>query len=323
MKVAAIFEKSKKEWILFGVFVLIFILMSLLSPNEFLSRQNLQSMAYQLPEFGLLSLGMMIIVLTGGINLSITNSAALAAIVGGATMAKLSAGGGSDFVAIAVGIVVFIIIAIACGAVNGFVVAFIGVAPMLVTLGTMTLFEGVSLYITKGGAISGFPLSFFWFGNDTILSIPVPLWIFILFAILTTILLERHRFGHNVYMVGCNPKSSYFSGINVKRVLFLVYLYSGLLAGIAGIIMASRYNSAKESYGSSYLLQSIAATVLGGTDINGGSGKVIGTILAVMILQIISSGLNIFGFQRFLTNVMMGAILVAVLIINYFNSKKA
>jgi ribose/xylose/arabinose/galactoside ABC-type transport system permease subunit len=102
-----------------------------------------------------------------------------------------------------------------------------------------------------------------------------------------------------------------------------VYLYSGLLAGIAGIIMASRYNSAKESYGSSYLLQSIAATVLGGTDINGGSGKVIGTILAVMILQIISSGLNIFGFQRFLTNVMMGAILVAVLIINYFNSKKA
>lgn len=321
MNLGSMFAKGKKEWILFGVFLLLFALMSFLSPGKFLSLQNLQSMAYQMPEFGLFALAMMIVVLTGGINLSITNAAALAAIVGGSVMARLSASA-SEPAAIAAGLAVFIAVALACGAFNGAIVAYIGVAPMLVTLGTMTLFEGISLNITKGGAVSGFPLSFFWFGNDAVFGVPVPMVIFVIFAVATAVHLERHRFGQSVYMTGCNPKSSFFSGINVKRVLFSVYLYSGLLSGVAGIIMASRYNSAKESYGSSYLLQSVAAAVLGGTDINGGSGKVIGTILAVMILQVISSGLNIFGFHRFLTNVIMGAILIVVLIINYFNGGK-
>jgi ribose/xylose/arabinose/galactoside ABC-type transport system permease subunit len=117
-------------------------------------------------------------------------------------------------------------------------------------------------------------------------------------------------------MIGCNPRVTFYSGVNVKRVLFGIYIFSAVLGALSGIIMASRYNSAKDSYGSSYLLQSVAASVLGGTDIVGGYGKIAGTVMAVMIIQIISSGLNIFGVNRFVINAIMGCILILVLAIN-------
>jgi simple sugar transport system permease protein len=129
--------------------------------------------------------------------------------------------------------------------------------------------------------------------------------------------------GMSIYMIGCSPKVSYYSGVKVKKILFQTYIIASLLAAVAGILMASRYNSAKESYGSSYLLQAVSAAVLGGTSINGGEGKVVGTIIAVAILQIISSGLNIFGFNRYLTNVVMGAILILVLAINFLVDRKS
>jgi simple sugar transport system permease protein len=188
---------------------------------------------------------------------------------------------------------------------------------MIATLGTSTLFEGISLTITKGGAISGFPGEFLEIGNGMLLGIPIPMILFVLVITGIHLALERSSFGSAVYMTGSNPKVSRYSGINVKWVLFRVYVIAGFLAAIAGILMASRYNSAKESYGSSYLLQSVAASVLGGTNINGGEGKIIGTIIAVMIIQVISSGLNIFGFSRYLTNIVMGGILLLVLAINF------
>jgi simple sugar transport system permease protein len=122
-------------------------------------------------------------------------------------------------------------------------------------------------------------------------------------------------------MTGSNPKVARYSGINVKQVLFWVYIASAFLASVAGILRASRYNSATESYGSSYLLQAVAASVLGGTNINGGEGKIAGTIIAVMIIQIISSGLNIFGINRYLTNIVMGGILLLVLTIKFFTNR--
>ncbi|MGE4465148.1 ABC transporter permease [Sphaerochaeta sp.] len=278
-------------------------------------------MAYQFPEFGIFALAMMVIVVTGGINLSITYSATLSSILGAVVLVSLNNMGVPSLLTIALGVLVIIITSIACGAVNGFIVAHIGVTPMLATLGTMTLFEGIALNITKGGAISGFPDMFQWFGNSAILGIPVPLFIYVLVIVATYFLLQRSSFGAKVYMIGCNPTATRFSGVNVKKVLFLLYIYSGILTGLAGIIMASRYNSAKESYGYTYLLQSVAAAVLGGTDISGGFGKVFGTVVSVLILQVISSGLNIFGVNRFITDVIMGMILIIVLTINFVNNR--
>lgn len=324
-KINRLFHKlplEKKEFVLLEIFIGIFLLMSIISPGRFLSWYNLQSMAYQFPEFGMLALAMMVVIITGGINLSITYNATLASIIGAVVLVKMNEMGAAPLLTVIIGVAVIILTSMACGALNGFIVAGIGITPMLATLGTMTLFEGISLNITKGGAISGFPLMFQWFGNSSVLGIPVPMLLFIIVIAATYFILQRSRFGAAVYMIGCNPRATRFSGINVRKTLFMLYIYSGLLTGIAGLVMASRYNSAKESYGYSYLLQSVAAAVLGGTEISGGFGKVFGTVVSVLILQVISSGLNIFGVNRFITDVVMGGILILVLTINFVNNKR-
>ncbi len=312
---------SSKEGVLFIIFILVVVIMTILSPRRFLSNYNLQSLAYQLPEFGILSLSMMLIIITGGINLSLTFTATLAMIVGGLAMSSLFATTSAPFLALLVGVVLMLVVAAVAGMFNGLVVSYIGVTPMIATLGAATLFEGISLNITKGGAISGFPMSFLVIGNSALLGVPLPMIIFVVILILMWLLIEKSKMGAAIVMIGCNPTVAEFSGIKVKNILFKAYLISGLLAGVAGIIMASRYNSAKESYGSSYLLQAVAASVLGGTNIAGGEGRVVGTLLATMILQVISSGLNIFGLNRYLTNVLMGFILILVLAINFITEK--
>ncbi|HHV98769.1 MAG TPA: ABC transporter permease [Clostridiaceae bacterium] len=313
-------RRFSKEWMLVGVFIFLFALMSILSPDKFLSLNNLQSMAFQLPEFGLLSLAMMVVIVTGGINLSLTSTAALSGIMGAFALSIMNSAGFDVGLTIAVAIVVSVLTSLLCGLINGSIISYIGVSPILVTLGTMTLFEGISLNFTKGGAISGFPEQYYWFGNGTILQIPVPMIIFIVFIVLTYIMLEHTPWGLCVYMSGCNPLATMYSGINVKKVLLKVYLFSALLTSVSSVIMTSRYNSAKVDYGSSYLLQSITAVVLGGTNIAGGYGKVMGTVTATLILQVLSSGLNLLGVKRYIVDVIMGAILILILAINFINS---
>ncbi|PRR70436.1 ABC transporter permease [Neomoorella humiferrea] len=318
-------SKTSKEMILLYVFIGLFVLMAAISPAKFLSLGNLQSMATQLPELGLIALGMMVVILTGGIDLSITYTAALSGIAGALVLSTgYNAGieGAAVMILIIKALLATLITALLCGSLNGFLVSYVGVSPILVTLGTMTLFEGVSVWLTKGGAVSGFPEQFQWIGNGYLGFVPVPILIFIVFAIVTGILLERTAWGRSVYMFGCNPIATYFSGINTKKVVMFVYLYAAILAAVAAIIMISRYNSAKVDYGSSYLLQSVAIVVLGGTDIAGGYGKVIGTVVAVGIVQVLSSGLNLIGINRFIVDVTMGALLIAVLLLNYFIGKR-
>lgn len=302
-----------KENILGLIAIGLFVLMSISVPG-FLSSNNLTNMMFQLPEFGLFALAMMVVIVTGGIDLSITYTAALA----GVAIAILSSNGYPMIIAILGGIAVGLL----CGLMNGFIIAKIGVSPILVTLGTMVLFEGLILSITKGNSISGFSPEYTLIGNGYYLGlIPLSIIIFLFVAILTSVLLNKTVWGRSVYMVGSNPVASLFSGVNNSKVLMKVYLYSALLAAIASIIMTSRYNTVKVDLGSSYLLQSVAAAVLGGTEIQGGYGKVIGTLYAVMIFQMISSGLNLMGVPRPIVTVIMGVILIAVLIINFIKVK--
>ncbi|PLR66432.1 MULTISPECIES: ABC transporter permease [Bacillaceae] len=302
-----------KESILGLIALGLITVMSFIAPG-FLSQQNINNMMFQIPEFGLIALGMMVVIITGGINLSITYTAALS----GVAIALMQSNGYPMLLSIFVGIAVGLI----CGFINGFIVSKIGVSPILVTLGTMVLFEGIILSITKGNSISGFSEIYGLIGNGYYLGlVPLSMIIFILFIIVTAVLLNKSKWGRSVYMVGSNPVATLFSGINNNRVLMGVYLYSALLATIAAIIMTSRYNMAKVDLGSSYLLQSIAAAVLGGTDIQGGYGKVIGTVYAVIIFQVLSSGLNLLGVPRSIVGVIMGAILILVLLINFAKAK--
>ncbi|MFC7062196.1 ABC transporter permease [Halobacillus seohaensis] len=305
--------KLSKESILGLIALGTFVLMTVVAPG-FISSTNINSMMFQLPEFGLLAIAMMVVIVTGGIDLSITYIAALSG-VGAALM--LTNGFG-----ILPAIIVAILFALACGAFNGFVISKIGVSPILVTLGTMVLFEGVILAITSGSSISGFSDSYSLIGNGYYLGIvPFSMVIFIVFAALTGLLLNKTTWGRRVYMYGSNDIATLFSGVKNSKVLMKVYLYAALLAAISAIIMTSRYNSVKVDLGSSYLLQSVAAAVLGGTNIHGGYGRVMGTVYAVLIFQFIRNGLNLLGFHSSLVDVVIGSILILVLTMNFFSDK--
>lgn len=309
-------SKHSSEFTLLLIFIGVFVLMSILSPGKFCTVNNIKTMAFQMPEFGLMSLAMMIAVLTGGINLSITTGAALSSIVA-AFILSSEFGKSSPVLSVFVALAACMLVAVATGVVNGTIIAYVGVAPMLVTLGTKTLFEGLGLNFTKGGSISGFPELYGEIGNGTFLGVPIPMIIYVIAVIVSYYMFERSAWGTEVYMIGCNETATRFSGINTKKALLKVYIYSGVMSGLASVLISSRYNSAKTDYGSSYMMQAVSAVVLGGTNIAGGHGTVAGTVIAVGIIQILSTGLNIWGVNRYIINIITGGILVAVLALRY------
>jgi len=186
------------------------------------------------------------------------------------------------------------------GLFNGWIIAYIGVSPILATLGTMMLIQGLNVVITKGYVISGFPEPVLFIGNGLIFGVPVPLLIFTACVGLAALILRRTPFGIAIYI----------------KVILKIYALSGLLCGVAALIMISRFNSAKAGYASSYLLVTILAAVLGGVDPFGGFGKMMGLVLALLILQVVSSGLNLIGISAHLTLTLWGGILIFILFIN-------
>ena len=317
----------QNEYALLSIIILIvLLLMGVLNPFRFFRIYNLQSMAFQLPELGLLSLGMMVIMLTGGINLSIIASANLSGILMALMLNRLAPP--ETFIGSGSGIVLLVILVglaagIAVGLANGALVAYVGVSPILATLGMMTLLNGVNILITKGYVISGFPPAFQFIGNGKALGIPFPMIIFALIAVVVGIIMKRTPYGLEVYMLGTNETATRYSAVNVPKVLMKSYVISGLLSATAAIVMISRFNSAKSDYGESYLLVTILAAILGGTSVYGGFGKVTGLVLARVILQIISSGLNLLQVNAFITRAIWGMILAAVMIGQYYRIKAA
>ena len=308
------FKKNAHQYRLLALLVVLLAIMGILAPGKFLTVKNFKNMGFQMAEFGILAIGMSVVIMTGGINLSIVNSAMLGSIVSAMAMRALYNGGEgmADAPVILIGILITLAVVFVCGIVNGFFVAYVGVLPILVTLGTQTVFDGISLNITRGSGISGFPKAFQKIGSGTLGQIPYTMLIYIVVIVIAYLLIERSRWGISVYMVGGNEKATRFSGINTKKTVMGVYILSPMLSGLAGILMTSRYNSARSDYGTSYTMQAVAATVLGGTSINGGSGHVLGTVIAVAIIQVISSGFNILGVNRNFTDIATGLILVGL-----------
>ena len=292
---------------------------SLMLPGQFFRGANLQSIAFQIPELGVLAIAMMIPLLSGGINLTIIATANMSGILMAYILTQFipagASGGGAGMI-IAAAILAGLAASFLVGLLNGWIIAYIGVSPILATLGTMMLFQGMNVVITKGYVISGFPEPVLFIGNGLIAGVPMPLLIFAACAGLTALILRRTPFGITVYMMGSNEKATLFSGIDTRRAILKIYAFSGLLCGVAAIIMISRFNSAKAGYASSYLLVTILAAVLGGVDPFGGFGKMTGLVLALLILQVVSSGLNLIGISAHLTLTLWGGILIFILFIN-------
>jgi ribose/xylose/arabinose/galactoside ABC-type transport system permease subunit len=272
-------------------------------------------MAFQLPELGILSLAMMVVMITGGINLSIIASANM---IGITTAIILKAMEGSPAgVAVPLAILAGLALAAVIGLFNGFLVAYIGITPILATLGTMTLLNGIAIVVTKGYVISGFCDTVLYIGNGTVFGIPFPLILFAVMALIMSLILNKTRTGFNLYMIGSNAIATRFSGVENAKVLMRTYLISGLYSGVAALVMISRFNSAKSGYGNSYLLVTILAAVLGGVSSDGGFGRVSGLVVALVTLQMLSSGFNLLRVSSFLTTAIWGFIMIAVMVINY------
>lgn len=299
---------------LLAIFVVITAVAGLTKGTKFINTGNFQSMAKSLTEYGLMSVGVGITMISGGIDLSTVYVANLCGILAGMTMKST---GGGIIVAVALVVGVF------CGAFNGFLVSVLKIPAMLATLGTYQLYMGIAIVCSKGSTVSGIPGEFSSFSQMMILGIPLPFIIFILMVIIIAFIMSKTKFGKRVYLVGTNEKAAKFAGINTKSVLIRAYILSGLVSAVAGLLSLSRISSAKADFGSSYTMQTILIAVLGGVNPNGGFGSIPGIAISVLILQMLSSYLNMFpSISNFYRDMIWGVSLIAVLIMNYVIDKR-
>ena len=304
---------------LVGLALAVVLLFSLLSPNVFFSVINFQTIAFAVPEIGLLSLAIMVALLTGGIDLSVVSIANLTALTTAALYAAFDATdatGGQAVLLTLLFVAAGLLVAVLAGLFNGFLVSVVGVTPILATLGTMQLYNGIAIVATGGEALYGMPDAFLTLGINTVAGVPVSFVAFVVIGLALGVLLNRSPLGTKLRLVGANPTAARFSGIDNRRVLLLTYMVTGLLAGVAGVVIAARSASASADYGASYLLLAIVVAVLGGTNPFGGHGTVLGVVLATVTLQMLSSGFNIMRLSAFEYTIAQGVILVAVMVLD-------
>lgn len=305
--------------------VLVFLLMTALRPSSFLSKANIVSMAFQIPEMGILTLAITFAFITGGMDLSLVGISNLSAICAGLFISNSLDGTESGFVVvlmIAVSILISLLIGVVCGAFNGFLISKMRINPILATLGSMQLYSGIAMILTQGSSVVGLPEEYAFFGQSSLLGIPVPLIIFILCATVVHYQLSKTRFGIKLKLIGTNEVAAKYSGIDVAVSKIRSYVCGGVLAAIAGIVMMSRVNSAKADFASSYIMQTILIAILGGVSPSGGKGTVKGVFIAACILQFLSSGFNMMRMSQYAKELVWGALLIAMISIMVFGERK-
>ncbi|WP_319514431.1 ABC transporter permease [Cohaesibacter marisflavi] len=303
--------------------VLIFIIMTALSPDKFLRYYNFESITYLFPELGLLSIAMMIAMLTGGIDLSVVGIANLSGILSGVLFHYLTRDLGMEqsVPMVMLGVCLSLGVGLVAGAINGFLITKLNIIPILATLGTGQVFIGLCLVLTGGPAIVGYPDAWAFLGNGKLFGIAVPFLLFLLVAGMVAFLLTRTTLGVNLMLIGSNPRAAVFAGLKKSRMILYSYMLSGVLASMAGIILSGRTNAAKSDYGTSYLLQAVLISVLGGTNPAGGKGTVAGVSIAVVALMLLSSGFQILRFSNHLIDFIWGAFLLLVIAINAWKNR--
>ena len=316
---------------LFIVLIGVFILMSILRPSLFLRQSNFISMANQFPEYGLMAIGISLTMISGGIDLAVVGTANLSAIISAQYLLAAvprNTPAEQTLPAILTAICLALLVGLAAGAFSGFLIARLRIPAILATLGAQQLYTGIAIVITGGRPLSRLPVLYSRIGNAEIFGfLPVPFILYTLSAIAIGIVLGKTSFGLKLYLVGTNAKAALYAGIENRMVLLKTYMLSGLLSSLAGLIMMARTNSAKADYGAAYTLQCVLIAVLGGVDPNGGLGTIRGVTLAVLILQFLSSGLNMFEqVSNFYRDLIWGGVLILALIFNWFitrNSEKS
>lgn len=314
-------EKNANNLMLFIIFLALTVIMTVAIPERFLAINNFRSMMRQFPEYGLLALGIMLAMITGGIDLSIVGITSLTGVVAAQILVRHAESSLPPELFVAVAILAALGVAILCGILNGVLITIANVPALIATLGTNSVFLGLAIVFTKGHGIRGFPQEILAIGNGQALGVPVPFLIFLGVALFLGLLLNRTKLGFNMVMLGSSPVASQFSAINNTLVLIKTHVMIAMLAGASSIIILSRVNSMRPGYGSGYLLLAILIAILGGTNPNGGFGTVLGVGLGIGSLQVLTSGLNFMGFTPFFRNFIYGLLLLAVMVLHYYRKE--
>ncbi|WP_217178657.1 ABC transporter permease [Streptomyces sp. AC495_CC817] len=300
-----------------------FAFFAVLKPQVFLNPLNLQNLMVAAPEIGVLAIAMSLAMLTGGIDLSLVSIANLSAITISTVYTAVAASGvaaaetaGPLIILLGLGV------GLAAGAVNGFLIATVGITPILATLGTMQIFNGLAIVWTGGKTLYGAPSALAALGQGTAAGIPVLFLVFLVVAVAIGIVVSRTPFGRRTQLQGANPVAAKYSGIRSTRVLYGTYLLTGLLGGIAGLLFIARNPTASADYGSSYVLLVIVIAVLGGTNPMGGFGTVTGVVLATLVLQVVQSGFTAIRLSAYEYAIAQGAILIIVMIVDQLRFRR-
>ncbi len=287
-------------------FIVELAVFAILSPS-FLTMDNLLNVTLQASINAIIAVGMTFVILTAGIDLSVGSVVALTGIVV-TSVVKLPL---PPPAAIALAIVAGLAFGAASGFFTGVFVSRFRITPFIVTLAFMTVWRGIAFVTTDGSPVWGLPEEFTLLGGGRILGIPVPTLIMVAVYALAWTVLTRMRFGRHVYAVGGNPEAARLAGIRTGRVLTNVYVISGLLAALSGILLASRMNSGQPNAGQMYELDAIAAVVVGGTSLQGGRGAIIGTLIGALLIAVLRNGLNLMNVSSYIQQVIVGVVILA------------
>ena len=302
--------------------VLLLMLGAMISGGTFMDIYNLQSMAGQVPEIGLLAIGVMLAMCAGngGIDLSGIALANLSGVLSAVVAASLFAGSEQQAAFSLVFIFGAILVGLLGGLFNGFLIARFNITPILCTLGTQMAFTGLAVVVSDGRAVTvGSPDLLSSIGNDTFFNVPISFLIFIAVATLVGAAVRYPPFGLWLMLMGTNPKAAYFAGFPKMRVTMATYALSGTLSGLAGVIIAARNVNVKFDYGSSYLLIAILIAVMAGVKPEGGYGRVVCVVLSAIALQLMSSLLNFGGLSNFVRDFAWGALLLTFLAVGRYD----
>lgn len=294
------------------VLLLMVIGMTIAEP-VFIDSRNLINIFKQVSVIGTLAFGVTLVIITGGIDLSSGSVVALVGVVA----ATFAAPGESIITAVLIGLAV----GAACGLFNGTVLAITGIPPFIVTLGMMTAARGAALLFTNGRPVSDISDGFLVLGSGTIGLLPIPVLIFLIMGGLTHVLLRKSKFGKTVYAYGGNEQAAKVCGINVNKVLIIVYTYAGIMSAVGGIILTARVSSGNPTAGTGYELDAIASAVIGGTSLNGGVGFISGTIIGALIIGVLNNGLTLMGVSPYWQQIIKAIIIIGAVVLDSYKNK--
>ncbi|MBI4908860.1 MAG: ABC transporter permease [Acidobacteria bacterium] len=298
----------------FLTLIVLFVGLSIASPDHFLSQTNLSSVVRQTAVINLMALGMTLVIISGGIDLSVGSILAMGGLLGTKMMAK--------GYPIGFGIFIGILTGSACGFVNGILTTRLRINPFIVTLGTLGIIRGVTLIISNGLPVHEIPPAFSYLGEGTLLGVPFVLWVLVFCAVAVHIILEHTRLGRYTFSIGSNTDAAYYAGIPVAFHTTAVYVICGMLTGLGGMIEASRLMTGQPTAGQGYELQAIAAVVIGGGSLRGGEGSVVGTLIGAFIMGLLSNGSDLLGISPYVQQAIIGAVIIIAVSFDELRKRK-